>query len=92
MRQAHERIIGERQVDNEERILSVYEGHAEVCVREKAGAEVEFGSQSPPHSTLSRPRKNELKLAGQREPQAISFSSPPVAGMVGISGYMIDVP
>ncbi len=45
LRQAHERIIGERQVANEEKILSLYEGHAAVYVRGKAGAEVEFGSQ-----------------------------------------------
>lgn len=45
IRQAHERIIGERQVLNEEKILSLYEGHAAVYVRGKAGAEVEFGSQ-----------------------------------------------
>jgi hypothetical protein len=45
IKQAHERIIGERQVMNEEKILSLYEGHAAVYVRGKAGAEVEFGSQ-----------------------------------------------
>jgi hypothetical protein len=43
--QAHERIIGERQVKNAEKILSLYEEHAAVYVRGKAGAEVEFGSQ-----------------------------------------------
>lgn len=45
VRQAHERIIGQRPVLNEEKILSLYEGHAAVYVRGKAGAEVEFGSQ-----------------------------------------------
>jgi hypothetical protein len=45
VKQAHERIIGERQVNNAEKILSLYEGHAAVYVRGKAGAEVEFGSQ-----------------------------------------------
>jgi len=45
MRQAHERIIGERPVKNDEKILSLYEGHAAVYVRGKAGAEVEFGRQ-----------------------------------------------
>jgi hypothetical protein len=45
IRQAHERIIGERQVKNDEKILSLYEGQAAVYVRGKAGAEVEFGSQ-----------------------------------------------
>ena len=45
VKQAHERIIGQRPVLNEEKILSLYEGHAAVYVRGKAGAEVEFGSQ-----------------------------------------------
>jgi hypothetical protein len=45
IRQAHERIIGERPVKNAEKILSLYEAHAAVYVRGKAGAEVEFGSQ-----------------------------------------------
>jgi hypothetical protein len=45
MKQAHERIIGERQVSNKDKILSLYEEHASVYVRGKAGAQVEFGSQ-----------------------------------------------
>jgi hypothetical protein len=45
IRQAHERIIGGRQVPNDEKILSLYEDHTGVYVRGKAGAEVEFGSQ-----------------------------------------------
>ena len=45
VRQAHERIIGERLVRNEEKILSLYEEHDGIYVRGKAGAEVEFGSQ-----------------------------------------------
>lgn len=45
VKQAHERIVGGRQVSNEEKMLSLYEGHAAVYVRGKAGAEVEFGSQ-----------------------------------------------
>lgn len=43
--QAHERIIGERPVANEDKILSLYEDHASVYVRGKAGATVEFGIQ-----------------------------------------------
>ena len=42
--QAHERIIGERRLANEEKILSLYEENAHVLVRGKAGAEVEFGN------------------------------------------------
>lgn len=44
IRQAHERIIGERQVKNDEKILSLYEHDMHVIVRGKAGAEVEFGN------------------------------------------------
>lgn len=45
IRQAHERIIGERPVKSKEKMLSLYEPQAAVYVRGKAGAEVEFGSQ-----------------------------------------------
>jgi hypothetical protein len=43
-RQAHERLIGGRQVENREKILSLYEPDVHVIVRGKAGAEVEFGN------------------------------------------------
>jgi len=43
-RQAHERIIGERKVPNEEKILSLYEKDIHVVVRGKASGEVEFGN------------------------------------------------
>ena len=45
IRQAHERIIGERPVPNDEKILSLYNADVDVIVRGKAGAEVEFGSK-----------------------------------------------
>src|SRR5208283_255847 len=44
-KQAHERIIGERKVDNADKILSLYEPNIHVLVRGKAGAEVEFGNK-----------------------------------------------
>ena len=44
VKQAHERIIGERRVANAEKILSLYEADVRVLVRGKAGAEVEFGN------------------------------------------------
>lgn len=44
VKQAHERIIGERQVANADKILSLYEPDLHVIVRGKAGAEVEFGN------------------------------------------------
>lgn len=42
--QARQRIIQEQQVPSTEKILSLYEPHAQVIVRHKAGAEVEFGN------------------------------------------------
>jgi len=45
IRQAHERIIGGRQVPHADKILSLYEPDAEVIKRHKAGAEVEFGNK-----------------------------------------------
>jgi hypothetical protein len=44
LKQAHERVIGERKVKNAEKILSLYEPDVRVIVRGKAGAEVEFGN------------------------------------------------
>lgn len=43
IKQAHERIIGERLVPTKEKILSLYDKDAHVIVRGKAGGEVEFG-------------------------------------------------
>jgi len=44
VKQAHERIIGERQVESKDKILSLYESDIHVVVRGKAGAQVEFGN------------------------------------------------
>jgi hypothetical protein len=44
IKNAHERIIGERQVANEDKLLSLYEDAVNVIVRHKSGAEVEFGN------------------------------------------------
>lgn len=44
VKQAHERLIGERVVKNADKILSLYEPDLHVIVRGKAGAEVEFGN------------------------------------------------
>ncbi len=43
VRQAHERIIGERPVPHAEKIFSLYEPDVTVLKRGKAGADVEFG-------------------------------------------------
>jgi hypothetical protein len=44
VKQAHERIIGERPVANTDKILSLYDADLHVIVRGKTGAEVEFGN------------------------------------------------
>ena len=44
IKQAHERIIGERRVANKDKILSLYEPDIHVIVRGKSGSEVEFGN------------------------------------------------
>ena len=44
IKQAHERIIGQRKVDNKDKILSLYEKDVHVITRRKAGAQVEFGN------------------------------------------------
>src|SRR6266567_483866 len=43
-RQARERILAGRQVDNAEKIISLHEPEVQVIVRKKAGAPVEFGN------------------------------------------------
>jgi len=43
-RQARQRILKEEPVNNQDKILSLYEPDARVIVRHKAGAEVEFGN------------------------------------------------
>lgn len=43
LHQAHERIIGERQVATQNKILSLYEPDTAVLTRGKSGAQVEFG-------------------------------------------------
>jgi hypothetical protein len=44
VKQAHERIIGERPVANDGKLLSLFEPDLHVIVRGKAGEEVEFGN------------------------------------------------
>lgn len=43
--QAHERIIGQRQVKNADKLLSLYDNDVHVIVRNKPNAEVEFGNK-----------------------------------------------
>ena len=58
--QAHERIIGGRQVDNADKILSFYEPDVHVLIRKKAGARIEFG--------------NGLLIAEQREGLIVNWT------------------
>ena len=44
VKQAHERIIGGRQVNNNDKVLSLHETEIHVIVRGKSGAEVEYGN------------------------------------------------
>lgn len=44
-KQAHERMIGGRQIKSSEKILSLHEAEIQVIVRGKLGTEVEFGNQ-----------------------------------------------
>ncbi len=44
VKNAHERIIGERKVSNKEKILSLYENDINIIVRKKINAQVEFGN------------------------------------------------
>jgi len=44
VKQAHERIIGGRQVNNKDKILSLHETEIHILVRGKSGAEVEYGN------------------------------------------------
>jgi len=45
IKQVHERIIGERKVPNDRKILSLYEPHSQVYYRGKSGRPTEFGLQ-----------------------------------------------
>ena len=45
IKQAHERIIGERLIKSSDKILSLYDKDIEVIVRGKSDAEVEFGQR-----------------------------------------------
>lgn len=45
IKQAHERIIGERKVSSKDKIVSLYEPEVDIIVRGKSSAEVEFGNK-----------------------------------------------
>lgn len=45
VKQAHERIIGERPIKNKDKLLSLYETDTQLIVRGKAGANIEYGNK-----------------------------------------------
>ena len=45
VKQAHERIIGERPVKNKDKLLSLYETDTKLIIRGKAGANIEYGNK-----------------------------------------------
>ncbi len=45
IKQAHDRIIGERRIKSSDKLLSLYDKDVQVIVRGKAGNEVEFGQR-----------------------------------------------
>ena len=45
IKQAHDRMIGGRQLKAAEKILSLYDHHVQIIVRGKAGSEIEFGQR-----------------------------------------------
>ena len=45
VKQAHDRIIGGRKIQNKDKLLSLYESDVHVQIRKKSGAEVEFGNR-----------------------------------------------
>jgi hypothetical protein len=98
IKQAHERIIGERTVPNAEKILSAYEPDVQVIVRGKAGREVEFGNtlyfaESPQGLILDWELYREKAPAEWRqlqqsvERQNTFDLSAPIAAAVGDRGF-----
>jgi len=86
VKQAHERIIGERQVKNKDKILSLYESEIHVIVRGKSGAEVEYGNswvmmeQSDGIIVYSRFIKDQAESDDKLLPPALEYIN-------GVFGY-----
>jgi len=77
IKQAHERIIGERIVSSSDKTISLYDKDAHVIVRGKAGGEVEFGQ-----SLLLSEQQDGLiidwELFGERTPSDSKLLEPTV--------------
>ena len=95
--QAHERIIGERQVPNEKKKLSLYEHDIHVIVRGKAGARVEFGNSLflaenqagfiIDHELSKETAPTDSKWLIQRLPTLQSVTGGKLKGVVGDRGF-----
>ena len=91
--QAHERIIGGRLVNDEDKILSAYERDIDVIVRGKAGAQIEFGnelfiSESPGGMIMDymlygkcAPSEGDKLLESVRRQQSLNILNPPGLGL-----------
>jgi hypothetical protein len=67
IKQAHERIIGERAVDNADKILSLCESDLHVIVRRKAGAEVESSRREASEIDCRRQPAGRSAVGGSRQ-------------------------
>jgi IS5 family transposase len=96
-RQAHERIVGERQVPSAQKMLSLYEGDVNVIVRGKAGAAVEFGNslflaESPvglivDHELKSDASEGDAKWLAERMAGLKDVCQDKLIGVVGDRGF-----
>jgi hypothetical protein len=78
-KQAHERIIGERQVKSSEKILSLYDPDVQVIKRGKLGASVEFGNQ-----VLLGEQEDGLLLLHKLYEKVVCDSTILIAGVEGV--------
>lgn len=96
-RQAHERVIGGRQVPSKEKILSLHESDIHVVVRGKAGAAVEFGNTLffgenadgyiLDHELLKESSDGDAKILGRRYRAIKEKSGGTLCGLVGDRGF-----
>lgn len=96
--QAHERIIGARQVPNQDKILSAHEADVHVIVRGKAGKEVEFGNAlficesadgfiTDYHLYKQKPPSERVKLIESLKRQNTFDIERPIEAVVGDRGF-----
>ena len=96
-RQAHERVIGGRQVPSKDKILSLYESDIHVIVRGKAGAAVEFGNSLLlgetsdgyilDHELMKERSPGDPKWLEQRYPEMKKKSGEQLCGLITDRGF-----